>query len=108
MLTNRRPAAIDYFDIALTAARQQAAAVVAPIAIDSLTISADTMPHHYIARAVILDLEPTAVVPALTLTLARIRAQHPHAVQTGWTACNDGLRVYFYHWSATTTSGGAR
>lgn len=84
-------------------------AVVAPaIALKSLTISRDAMPHHYIARAVILDLEPQTVVAALSATLARIREQHPSAVQTGWTACSDGLRIYFYGWTATdwTTEGG--
>ena len=71
------------------------------IVIESLTISRDAMPHHYIARAVILDLEPPAIVAALGATLDRIRQQHPHARQTGWTACNDGLRVYFYRWTST-------
>ena len=70
------------------------------IVIESLTISCDAMPHHYIARAVVLDLEPPAIVSALGATLDRIRQQHPHASQTGWTACNDGLRIYFYHWTS--------
>ena len=76
--------------------------------IESLTISRDVMPHHYIARAVILDLEPPAIVAALGATLDRIRQQHPRAVRTGWTACNDGLRIYFYHWTFTVwpTAGG--
>jgi hypothetical protein len=71
------------------------------VVIESLTISRDVMPHHYIARTVILDLEPPAIVAALGATLDRIRERHPRAVRTGWTACNDGLRIYFYAWSAT-------
>jgi hypothetical protein len=78
------------------------------IVFESVTISRDAMPHHYIARAVILDLEPLAIVAALAATLDRIREQHPHAVMTGWAACCDGLRIYFYAWSLTTWTNGGR
>ena len=98
--TIQSPARIDYFEFAQAAARQQAASTAPPFTIESLTISPDVMRHHYIARAVILDLQPTHVVEAVATTMERIHAEHPHAVRTGWTACNDGLRVYFYRWSA--------
>lgn len=82
--------------------------VPSDVLLESLTISQDAMPHHYIARAVIFDLEPATVVAALAATLDRIREQHPQARRTGWTACNDGLRIYFYQWSAAAwpTAGG--
>jgi hypothetical protein len=57
------------------------------------------MPHHYIAHAVLLDLQPSQMVAALTTVEAAIKAQHPHAVRTGWRACSDALRIYFYAWS---------
>ena|ERR1700687_2868855 len=98
----------NYLTVAATAARAHAgrlaAEALAPtvtppaVVLDSLTIAPDAMPHHYIARAVILDLEPPAVVAALSTTLARIREQHPTAVKTGRTACSDGLRLYFCAW----------
>lgn len=64
------------------------------IAIESLTITADAMPGHYVARAVILDLQPTQMVAAIIATMDRIRAEYPHAVRTGWRACSDSLTIY--------------
>ena len=61
-----------------------------------MTISADVMPGHYVARAVLLDLQPSQMVAALVAVEAAIQAPHPHAVRTGWRACSDSLRVYFY------------
>jgi hypothetical protein len=95
---------IDYFAIAAHLAREQAARQTTPETgdpqIDSLTISRDLMPHHYIARAVILDLQPSELVAAVGSTMDEITKQYPHAVRTGWRAECDGLRIYFYAWSA--------
>ncbi len=41
---------------------------LAPVALDSLTISRDAVPHHFIARAVILDLSPAQIVAAIVAT----------------------------------------
>jgi hypothetical protein len=102
----------NYLTVAATAARAQAArlaetlapAVTPPaVVLDSLTISADALPHHYIARAVLLDLQPSQMVAALVAVEAAIQVQHPHAVRTGWRACSDSLRVYFSAWSPSLT-----
>jgi hypothetical protein len=66
--------------------------------LDSLTISADAMPGHYVANAVLLDLQPSQMVAALIAVEAAIRAQYRFAVRTGWRACSDSLRVHFYTW----------
>ena len=66
-----------------------------PVVLDSLTISADAMPGHYIANAVLLDLQPAQMVAALTgagsdlRTSARARAaaRNP-AVPVGGLAMN--------------------
>jgi hypothetical protein len=99
----------NYLTLAATAARAQAArlaaetlapAVTPPaVGLDSLTIAADAMPHHYIARTVLLDLQPSQMVAALVAVEAAIHVEHPHAVRTGWRACSDSLRVYFSAWS---------
>ena len=68
----------------------------APVVLDSLTISADVMPGHYVANAVLLDLQPSQMVAALVAVEAAIRAQYQHAVRTGWRAASDSLRVFFY------------
>jgi hypothetical protein len=72
---------------------------VSAVVHESLTISADVMPHHYIARAVLLDLQPSQIVAALVAVEDAIREQHRHAVRTGWRACSDSLRIYFYAWA---------
>jgi hypothetical protein len=73
------------------------------VVLESVTISADALPHHYLARAVILDLQPSQMVAALVAVEAAIQLQHPHAVRTGWRACSDSLRVYFSAWSPSLT-----
>jgi len=65
------------------------------LAIESVTISADVMPGHFIANAKIADLQPSQMVAAIIATEARIRLTHPHATRTGWRAASDGLRIYF-------------
>ena len=67
-----------------------------PVVLDSLTISADAMPGHYVANAVLLDLQPSQMVAALIAVEAAIREQYRFAVRTGWRAASDSLRVYFY------------
>jgi hypothetical protein len=66
---------------------------------ESLSIAPDAMPHHFIAQARILDLQPTQMVPALTLVEHEIRAIYPHMTSTGWRAANDGIRLYFTAWT---------
>jgi hypothetical protein len=92
----------NYLTIAANAARAHAARLAEeidpPPVIDSLTIAPDGLPHHYIARAVILDLQPSQRVAALIAVEAAIQGPHPHAVRTGWRACSDSLRVYFFAW----------
>jgi hypothetical protein len=67
-----------------------------PVVLDSLTISADAMPGHYVANAVLLDLQPSQMVAALIAVEDAIKAQYRHAVRTGWRACSNSLRVFFY------------
>jgi hypothetical protein len=71
----------------------------APVALESLTISRDTMPHHYIARAVILDLQPEQMVAAIIATEAAIKQTHRFAHRSGWRAASDGLTIYFHQWT---------
>jgi hypothetical protein len=95
---------VDYLTVAANAARSQAqrfaAEALAPVVtspvLDSLTISADAMPGHYVANALLLDLQPSQMVAALIAVEAAIREQYRFAVRTGWRACSDSLRVYFY------------
>jgi hypothetical protein len=70
-------------------------ALLGNVQIESLTITPDAMPGHYIARAVILDLQPMQMVAAIAATMDRIAEQHQYAVRTGWRACSDGLTIYF-------------
>src|SRR5262249_39057437 len=69
------------------------------IQIESLTISRDVLPSHYIARAVILDLQPEQMVAAIIATEAAIRKTHRFAHRSGWSATSDGLRIYFHQWT---------
>lgn len=64
-----------------------------PIA--SITIAPDLVPGHFVARAVILDLQPAQIVAAIIAVMGRIGAAYPHATRTGWRAESDGLRIYF-------------
>ena len=73
--------------------------VPSPVTLESLTISRDAMPHHYIARAVILDLQPEQMIDAIIVTEARIKQTHPYAHRSGWSATSDGLRIYFHAWT---------
>lgn len=90
--------------------------IVGNVQIESLTISRAVMPHHYLARAVILDLQPAAIVAAIVAVEDAIRAQYPNMHRSGWSATSDGLRVHFHQWTPITTSewlggtyaGGAR
>lgn len=94
---------MNYFDLAVTTAREtfshSPATDPTGIQIDSLTISADAMPHHYIARAVILDLAPDQMVKAITAAEDVIRQQYPYFHRTGWRGASDGLRIYFEAWT---------
>jgi hypothetical protein len=80
-------------------------AIAGAVQLENLTISPDVMPHHFIARAVILDLQPFQMVAAILATEAAIRTTYPQAHRSGWSATSDGLRIYFHAWSLT---GGAR
>jgi hypothetical protein len=70
-------------------------AILGGVSLESLTISADAMPGHFIARAVILDLQPIQMVAAIIATMDAIQVRHRFARRTGWTATSDGLRIYF-------------
>jgi hypothetical protein len=90
-------------------------ALAGNITIESLTISRDPMPHHYTARAVILDLQPPAIIPAIVAVEDAIKAQYPRMVRTGWSAKSDGLRIHFNAWTPISSAewisgseGGAR
>ncbi len=76
----------------------------APVTLESLTISRDVMPHHYIARAVILDLQPEQMVAAIIATEQAIKATHPFAHRSGWSVTSDGLRIYFREWRPDWTA----
>lgn len=79
-------------------------ALAGNVEIESLTISRDPMPHHFTARAVILDLQPAAIVPAIVAAEDAIREQYPHMVRTGWSAKSDGLRVHFNAWTPISSA----
>lgn len=69
------------------------------VTLESLTISRDVMPHHYVARAVILDLQPEQMVAAIIATEAAIKKTHRFAHRSGWRAASDGLTIYFHQWT---------
>lgn len=75
-------------------------AILGAVQLDSLTISPDVMPHHYIANAKIDDLEPSQMVAAIVATEDAIRQTYPNAHRSGWSAKSDGLRIYFHAWTA--------
>lgn len=78
------------------------------IQLESLIITPDTMPHHYVARAWILDLQPSQMVAAIVAVEDEIRKTYPHMHRSGWRAASDGLRIYFYAWTwppASVTAG---
>jgi hypothetical protein len=75
------------------------------ILIESLSIVSDAMPHHFIAQARILDLQPNQMVPAMMAVEQQIRGSYPHMRSTGWRGASDGLRIYFMAW---TSNGGVR
>jgi hypothetical protein len=79
-------------------------AILGGVVLESLTISRAAMPHHFTARAVILDLQPSQMVAAIIATESAIRQTYPLARRTGWTAASDGLRIHFYAF----TVGGAK
>lgn len=102
----------DYLQLAISDARAFAASVAEQVptpvvmsagapapTIEHLTITRDVLPHHYIARARILDLTPEMMVPAISATMAAVREQYPHAERTGWIARCDGLTLYLYAWT---------
>jgi hypothetical protein len=74
-------------------------ALAAAIPLESLTIAPDVMPHHYTARAVIFDLQPSQMPAAILVVEDRITRMYPHARRTGWSATSDGLRIYFHAWT---------
>jgi hypothetical protein len=103
--TNRVNAEIEAFRLRTSSAAlfpripsSVAVEAAAPVVLDSLTISADVMPGHYVANAVLLDLQPSQMVAALVAVEDAIKVQYRHAVRSGWRACSDSLRVYFYSW----------
>lgn len=69
------------------------------IQLDSLIISRDVMPHHFVARAWILDLQPSQMVAAIVAVETEIRKTYPHMHRSGWRASSDGLYVYFHAWT---------
>lgn len=79
-------------------------AIVGNVTIESVTISRDVMPHHFTARAVILDLEPSQMVAAIVAVEDAIRAQYPRMQRSGWSATSDGLRVHFHAWTPISTA----
>ena len=74
-------------------------ALAAAVPLESLTISRDAMPHHYVARAVILDLQPSQMVAAICVVEDRIKQSYPLARRTGWRATCDGLTLFFSAWT---------
>jgi hypothetical protein len=95
---------VTHVALAVTTARDtlthSLAADPGAVSIESLTIAADALPHHFIARAVIFDLAPDQMVPAIVATEDAIRTQYPHFRRTGWRGASDGLRLYFTAWTA--------
>jgi hypothetical protein len=80
---------------ALASASVSPLAILGGLSLESLTVSADAMPGHFVARAVILDLQPIQMVAAIIATMDAIKVTHRFARRTGWTATSDGLRIYF-------------
>jgi hypothetical protein len=78
-------------------------AILGSVQLESLTISPDAMPHHYLARAVILDLQPSQMVAAIMAVEDAIRATYPRMHRSGWSATSDGLRIHFHQWTPITT-----
>ena len=70
------------------------------LVLESVTISADAMPHHFTARAVIFDLHPADMVRAIAAVEDRIRETYPWFRRTGWRAASDGLYIHFTAWTA--------
>ena len=70
-------------------------AILGGVSLESLTLSADAMPGHYVGRAVIFDLQPSQMVAAILATEDAIKDTYPLAHRTGWRAACDGLTVYF-------------
>jgi hypothetical protein len=87
------------------AAASKPLAILGGVVLESLIISPAAMRHHYVARAVILDLQPAQMVAAIMATEDAIKATYKHARRTGWTAASDGLRIHFY---AFTSEGSLR
>ena len=77
------------------------AILAAAIQLDSLCISRDVMPHHYVARAWILDLQPSQIVAAIVAVEAEIKKTYPLMHRSGWRASAEGLYLYFYAWTQT-------
>ena len=69
------------------------------VALESLTIAPDVLPHHFTARAVILDLQPADIVKAIAAVEALIAAEYPCFHTTGWRGASDGIRLYFTAWT---------
>jgi hypothetical protein len=82
-----------------------ALAILGNIHIESLTISCDVMPHHFIANAKISDLAPSQLVAAMLAAEDAIKITYPQMHCSGWSAKSDGLRIYFHAW---TLAGGVR
>ena len=70
------------------------------VTVDALIISADVMPHTFVARAHIADLQPSQLVAALCAVEDAIKQTHPHARRNGWKAASDGLYVWFESYGA--------
>ncbi len=75
-------------------------AILGNVHLESLTISADVMPGHFVARAVIFDLQPSQMVAAIMAVDDAIKtdSRYTLARRTGWRAASDGLTIYFYSW----------
>jgi hypothetical protein len=82
-----------------------ALATISGVELDGLLISPDAMPHHYIASATILDLQPTQMVAAIIATQDEIRKTYPLMHRTGWRASSDGLTIFFYAWTSPARTG---
>lgn len=101
------PEVLPYASVEIVPARSSARVLPFPtseelarsIQIESLTITPDVLPSHYVARAVILDLEPHQMVAAIIATEAAIRKTHRFAHRSGWRAASDGLTIFFHQWT---------
>ena len=93
-----------YFEFAVQSVRDtfvsSPACDPSTIQIDSLTIAADAMPHHFTTRAVIFDLQPSLMVRAICAVEDSVRVEYPHFRRTGWRAASDGLTIYFSAWTS--------